>query len=75
MKVAKSKNSQYSPILQDCMNTSSETAKFRKFRILLDNESSSTIVMGKLKLKLKEKNKQKQLCGKPDRGSSRHQRR
>ena len=31
MKCAKSKNSHYSPILQDCMNTRSGKAKFRNF--------------------------------------------
>ena len=37
------------------MNTSSGGAKFRKFQIILDSGSSSTIVIGKLTSKLKGK--------------------
>ena len=69
MKRTKSKDSNYSPRLQGCMNTRSGREKIREFRILLDIGSSSTIVMGKLKPKLKGKNEQKQLHGKPKQGS------
>ena len=54
-KRAKSKTSNYSPILQGCMNTLSGKAKFIKFRIILDRVSSSTVVMGKLTSKPKQK--------------------
>ena len=56
MKCAKLKNSHYSPILQGCMNTCSGTANFRIFLFLLDNGSSSTMLMGKLTPELKIKN-------------------
>ena len=54
-KYAKPKTSNYSPILQGCMNTRSGREKFENFRILLDIGKSSTIVMGKLTQNLKSK--------------------
>ena len=41
-------NSQYSPIVQRCMNTGNGRARFKNFHILLDSGFSSTIVMGRL---------------------------
>ena len=55
VKDAKNKNSHYSQILQGCMNTCSGREKFSNFRILMESESSSTIVMVNLKSKLKQK--------------------
>ena len=52
LKRTKKLNSHYSPILHGCMNTRKGKAKFKKFRILLDNGCSSTIVMGRLVKKL-----------------------
>ena len=56
------------------MNTTSGSALFRNFRILLDTGSSLKIIMGKLAEKIKQKIQQK-LCGKPKPGSSRPQQR
>ena len=47
-KTAKILNSHYSPILRGCMNTRKGEAKFKNFRIILDNGCSSAIVMGGL---------------------------
>ena len=38
----------YFPILHECMNTQKGEEKFKNFRILLDIECSSTIVLGRL---------------------------
>ena len=54
-KHAKTKNSHYSPILQECMNNCSGISKFRNFRIILDRGGSQTTNMGKLMSKLKQK--------------------
>ena len=48
MKRAKSKNSHYSTILKGCMNTRNGGEKFRNVLILLDSQSNSTIMLGKL---------------------------
>ena len=45
---AKILNGPYSPILHGCMNNIKGKEKFKKFRIILDNGSSSAIVMGRL---------------------------
>ena len=66
-KRAKSKNSNYSPIPQGCMNNHSGRAKFIIFRILLDSGSSSTIVMVKLMSKLKKKSTEKNYVVNPSR--------
>ena len=47
-KCAKTLNSRYYPILHGCMNTRKGKAKFKNFCILLDNECSSMIIMGRL---------------------------
>ena len=47
-KRAKILNGPYSPILHGCMNNIKGKEKFKKFRIILDNGSSSAIVMGRL---------------------------
>ena len=44
-KRAKPKMSNYSPILQGCINTHIGRAKLRNFRIILDSRSISTIVI------------------------------
>ena len=53
LKRAIKKNSDYSPIIQGCMDTCIQREKFKNFHSLLESESISMIVMGKLKLKLK----------------------
>ena len=52
---AKTKNCNYSPIQQGCMNTRSGREKFRNLRILLNSGRSSAIVMGNMTSKLKKK--------------------
>ena len=47
-KRAKHLNVNYSPILHGCMNTIKGRGKFKNFRIILDSECSSTIVIGRL---------------------------
>ena len=49
---AKTFDSYYSPILHVCMNTREVKAWFKNFRILLDSEFSSTVLMGRLVEKL-----------------------
>ena len=48
-------NSYYSPIMHGRMNTRKGRAKFKNFRILLDSECSTTIVMGRLVRKVTPK--------------------
>ena len=54
-KRAKSKYNNYSPIQQGCINTCSGRELFRKFRILLNSRSISTIITVEMTSKLKPK--------------------
>ena len=54
-KHARTKNSHYSPILKDFMNTRSGRENFKNLQIFLESGISSTIMMGKLTSNLKYK--------------------
>ena len=55
-KRAKNIGSHYSLIIHGCMNTRRFGAKFENFKIILESECSSTIVMGRLVQKLYSQN-------------------